>query len=408
MSLIFPSNPQLDDAHIENGVAYKWNGTKWIASNKFEDAVVTEYANIQTVQGSNTVIIEPEKYNYYKIEVDGQVDIDIPVSTPFSTFILELNILTTGAIGYRIDLASYVQNLSVSAQDTSPYALFFKPDGTKMYVVGFTGRDVNEYDLSTAWDISTASYVQNFSVSAQELSPTGLFFKPDGTKMYVVGISSDAVNEYDLSTAWDISTASYVQNFGVNAQESVPIGLFFKPDGTKMYVLGVSGDAVYEYTLITAWDISTASYVQNFLVSAQDSAPYGLFFKPDGTKMFVAGANGDAVYEYTLITAWDISSASYVQNFSVLEEENNPKGIYFKPDGTKMYVVGTTGRDVNEYDTFLVGYQPDITWGSNIQWENKIAPDLTENNGNNLLIKFTTYDGQNWVGSPIATNLGVS
>ena len=408
MSLIFPSNPQLDDAHIENGVAYKWNGTKWIASNKFEDAVVTEYANIQTVQGSNTVIIEPEKYNYYKIEVDGQVDIDIPVSTPFSTFILELNILTTGAIGYLIDLASYVQNFSVSAEDTDIRSIVFKPDGTKMYLVGRGQDEVNEYDLSTAWDISTASYVQNFSVADQETSPTGLFFKPDGTKMYVLGQSGRDVNEYDLSTAWDISTASYVQNFSVADQETSPTGLFFKPDGTKMYVIGEAGDDVNEYDLSTAWDISTASYVQNFSVSAQDTSPYGLFFKPDGTKMFVVGEAGDAVYEYTLTTAWDISTASYVQNFSVLAEDVNPRGLSFKSDGTKMYVVGASGRDINEYDTFLVGYQPDITWGSNIQWENKISPDLTENNGNNLLIKFTTYDGQNWVGSPIATNLGVS
>jgi sugar lactone lactonase YvrE len=91
--------------------------------------------------------------------------------------------------------------------------LFFKPDGTKMYVIGTVGDDVNEYDLSTAWDITTASYLQNFSVAAQEINPTSIFFKPDGTKMYVVGSVGDDVNEYDLSTAWDVSTASYLQNF---------------------------------------------------------------------------------------------------------------------------------------------------------------------------------------------------
>jgi len=57
---------------------------------------------------------------------------------------------------------------SVAAQETNPSGMFFKPDGTKMYVIGFTGDDVNEYDLSTAWDITTASYLQNFSVAAQE------------------------------------------------------------------------------------------------------------------------------------------------------------------------------------------------------------------------------------------------
>jgi DNA-binding beta-propeller fold protein YncE len=254
------------------------------------------------------------------------------------------------AAGWDISTASYVQNFSVSTQETLPSGLFFKDDGTKMYVLGYSGDDVNEYSLSAAWDISTASYVQNFSVSAQETTPAGLFFKPDGTKMYVGGQSGDDINEYSLSTAWDISTASYVQNFSVSAQETTVSGLFFKDDGTKMYVIGDAGDDVNEYSLTSAWDISTASYVQNFSVSAQDFAPYGLFFRPDGTKMYVCGILGQDVNEYSLTSAWDISTASYVQRFSVSAQETVPVDLFFKPDGTKMYVIGQTGDDINEYD----------------------------------------------------------
>ena len=152
------------------------------------------------------------------------------------------------------------QKFSVAVQDTSPSGLFFKPDGTKMYVLGDSGNDVNEYNLSSAWDISTASYVQNFSVSAQEIAPRSVFFKSDGTKMYVIGSDGDDVNEYDLSSAWDVSTASYVQNFSVAFEDTTPTGLFFKPDGTKMYFVGSSTDAVWRYSLSTPWDISTASW----------------------------------------------------------------------------------------------------------------------------------------------------
>jgi DNA-binding beta-propeller fold protein YncE len=253
---------------------------------------------------------------------------------------------------WDISTASYLQNFSVQAQETSPTGLFFKPDGAKMYIVGIVG--VNEYDLSTAWDISTAVWpaptTRYFSVAAQELSPTGLFFKPDGTKMYICGSTDDDVNEYDLSTAWDISTASYLQNFSVSAQETVPNDLFFKPDGTKMYICGQTGDDVNEYDLSTAWDISTASYLQNFSVAAQETFPNGLFFKPDGLKMYICGSTGDDVNEYNLSTAWDISTASYLQNFSVSAQETVPNGLFFKPDGLKMYIVGSTGDDVNEYD----------------------------------------------------------
>jgi DNA-binding beta-propeller fold protein YncE len=143
-----------------------------------------------------------------------------------------------------------------------------------MYVIGTTNDMIYGYTLSTAWDVSTAVWVtpttEYFSVAAQETTPTGLFFKPDGTKMYVAGSSGDDVNEYDLSTDWDITTASYLQNFYFGAQETTPTGLFFKPDGTKMYVIGTVGDDVNEYDLSTAWDVSTSSYLQNFSVAAQE------------------------------------------------------------------------------------------------------------------------------------------
>jgi DNA-binding beta-propeller fold protein YncE len=229
---------------------------------------------------------------------------------------------------WNVSTASYTypttEYFYVGTEDANPTGLFFKPDGLKMYVTGTSGDDVNEYDLSTAWDISTASYSQNFYVGTQETYPTGLFFKPDGLKMYVIGSDSDNVNEYDLSTAWDISTASYSQLFSVTAQETFPQGVFFKPDGLKMYIVGFTGDNVYEYDLSTAWDISTASYSQLFSVTPQEATPNGVFFKPDGLKMYVIGASGDDVNEYNLSTAWDVSTASYLQNFSVISEEGQP------------------------------------------------------------------------------------
>ena len=44
----------------------------------------------------------------------------------------------------------------------------FSNDGTKMFVVGFDGDDINEYALSTPFDASTAEFVDAFSVSSQE------------------------------------------------------------------------------------------------------------------------------------------------------------------------------------------------------------------------------------------------
>ena len=207
---------------------------------------------------------------------------------------------TGGGEGWDVSTAVFLQSFSVAAQETTPLGVIFKPDGLKMYVVGAVGDTVYEYDLSTAWDVSTAVFLQGFSVAAQDTSPSSVFFNPDGLKMYVGGFTGIDVNEYDLSTAWDVSTSVFLQRFSVAAQDSQIRGVFFKPDGLKMYVVGSAGDAVYEYDLSTAWDVSTSVFLQSFSVAAQDTFPFSVSFKPDGLKMYVLGNTGDKVYEYDL------------------------------------------------------------------------------------------------------------
>jgi sugar lactone lactonase YvrE len=252
---------------------------------------------------------------------------------------------------WNISAAVYSEDrFSVVSQESGPEGLFFKPDGTKMYVVGAADDEVNEYDLSSAWDITTASFLQNFSVSAQDITPSGLFFKPDGVKMYVTGVTNDSVYEYDLSTAWDISSASYLQAFSVATEETAPRGLFFKPDGTKMYVVGTTGDDINEYDLGTPWNISTSSYVQNLVFVPAGGNPNGVFFKPDGTKMYVVDDVGDEIDEYTLGTSWNISTASYLQSFSIFAQSGNgPTGVFFKPDGSQFWVISTLTDAVFSY-----------------------------------------------------------
>jgi 5-hydroxyisourate hydrolase-like protein (transthyretin family) len=46
-----------------------------------------------------------------------------------------------------------------------------------------------------------------------------------------------------------------------------------------MYEIGSNGKKIYQYSLSSAWDLSTASY-DSVSISAQDSAPSGLFFNP--------------------------------------------------------------------------------------------------------------------------------
>ena len=253
----------------------------------------------------------------------------------------------SGAPSYwNISVATFDAMFPVGSQDTAPTGLFFKPDGLKMYMCGSTDDDVYEYDLATAWDVTTASFLRNVSVSA---NPAAVFFRSDGLKMYITETSLERVVEYNLSTAWNISTRSTVQTLTVSVKSENPTGLWFKPDGLKMYISASAPDTVAEYDLSSAWNISTAVWLQSKSIFAQDDSPQDIFFKPDGLTMYMVGNTTGTIYEYTLSTAWNISTATVTSQKLITAQDTAPRGIFFKPDGTSMFLVGQTNDRVYQY-----------------------------------------------------------
>ena len=264
--------------------------------------------------------------------------------------------------GSSFDNASF----SFSGEDGAPRGVFLKPDGTKMYMIGAINNSVYQYTLSTPWDLSTSSFDNvSFDVSGQESFAKSLFFKSDGTKMYVIGAGSDSVYQYTLSTPWDLSTASFDNvSFDISGQDDFSQAIFFKPDGTKMYIAGFDGASVYQYTLSTAWDLSSSSFDSiSFNVSGQVTNFTGLSFKTNGSKMYVMGQDSDSVHQYTLSTAWDVSSASFDNvSFDVSGQDTSPKAIFFKSDGTKIYIVGDFSESIYQYSMATLTLAPITQW----------------------------------------------
>jgi sugar lactone lactonase YvrE len=283
-----------------------------------------------------------------RIRITSAGKIGFATSAPASTVHVAGNTILSNV---NVLNASYDSvSFSVTTEEISPTDLFFSPDGLKMYIVGATGDDVNQYNLSTPWVVSSAVFATNFSVAGQDTSPQGLFFRPDGHRMYVLGGTNDTVFQYTLITPWSLATANYdFISYSVTTQEATPTGISFKPNGLSMYVVGNTGDAVYQYTLSTAWDVSSATFLQSFSVSGQEGNSTGLAFTGDGSRMFVIGTTGDDVNVYNLTTPWDISTSAFVNVFSVAGQDLAPQGIYIKPDGTKMYMVGSTNDTVYQY-----------------------------------------------------------
>jgi len=341
--------------------------------------------------------------NYFSDTLAANTTYTISNAGDVQSFQLEV---TSGGVGYNIAGASYDSvSFSAASQDTNAHGVTFNSDGTKMYVVGAINDSVYQYTLTTGYDVSTASYDSvSLSVASQDTNPVGLFFKSDGTKLYVVGLTNDNVYQYSLSTAFDLSTASYDSvSFSVASQDGSPHDVFFKSDGTRMFITGNNNDSIFQYTLSTAWDLSTASYDSvSFDLSSQDAAPISVAFKSDGTKMYIAGAINDAVYQYSLSTSFDLSTASYDNvSFSFASQTGNPYGLAFNNNGTKMYIVDITGP-IYQYST---SSEATLTWPSSIEWAGGVAPAAPATGETDVFTITTDDGGTTYTGVKTADNL---
>jgi hypothetical protein len=250
----------------------------------------------------------------------------------------------------------------VSLETVSPYGLHFSDDGTTMYVGGLvTPVGIFQYTLSTAWDVSTASYAGspgNFLDTDPEIiQQMGITLSSDGTKCYAIDWITDTTYQYTLSTAWDLGSGSYASKSKSSATEdSNSVGVEFGDSGTKMYITGQANLTIYQYTVGTAWDVSTASYGgspgNSLDVSTETASAFEVRFKPDGKTMFLVDNDSGAhsILQYSLSTAWDISTATYTNKLKdVTSETGSISSVFFKPDGTKMYVASTANDTIYQY-----------------------------------------------------------
>jgi len=258
---------------------------------------------------------------------------------------------------WDISTAAYSgKSLSVNAQVSNPNSTAFSTDGTKVYTVG-GGTAVCQYTLATPWDLSTGSYSgKSLAVVGLVTFPIGLAFSSDGLKLYVLGqgSSTSTVYQYTLSAPWDISTGVYAsKTLSITAQDTTAYSVYFSQDGVHMYVAGHANTTIYQYTLSTPWDISTGSYAAKSLnVSAQTGVGTltGVSMSADGTKVYAVKATAATIYQYTLATAFDISTGAYSgKTYNTSAQVSSPYGLAFSLDGLKMYIANIGNGTLYQY-----------------------------------------------------------
>ena len=258
---------------------------------------------------------------------------------------------------YDISTAIFTNQLDLTQGGFPPFlcwGVFWRDDGLKLYTINGSGppRHILEWDVSTPYDLSTAVFLQQLSMSGGQF-PVSLRFKPDGTKMYAID-SWFSIIQWDLSIPWDVTTAVDSGGFVLN-RDTENNDFFITEDGEKLFVLGSgasldgSDDRIYELDLIDPFDIDTAAYVTGPSTSRHitENEPEGFSMRPDGTRMWVLGTvSRKGIYQYNLSPPFDIfSGGNPFESFSTALIESNtdapqaPWGLRFSgnPKGSKAY-----------------------------------------------------------------------
>lgn len=230
----------------------------------------------------------------------------------------------------------------VVGDDTVPRSLRFRDDGTRVFYLGNGTDSIYQRTLSTAWDLNSAGSSSSLSINADAPSPFGLWFGNSGTRVYYTDGTSSAGDIYErtLGTAWDVTSAGSSSTIDVSADEGLLRTIMLDPTGTRMYYSGDGNDTVFERLLSTAWDITSAGSVNaSFDFSSFSSSIIDLQFNEDGTIMFLAEGSG-IVYQCPLSTPYDLStmSAPEATGSFVKATEGDLDGMTFGDGGKRVFI----------------------------------------------------------------------
>lgn len=174
-----------------------------------------------------------------------------------------------------------------------PRGIFFKPDGTELYVTDYTNCQIDKYTLSTAWSLATLSYSAGYTLNTSQHSRVwALHFKPDGTRLYVTGYLDESTHQYDLSTAWDLSTLSHAGSGPSETSHTDTVGISLSEDGKLLFVSyrqatpSAWGGDIFTYELTTPWDITTAVRDHTKGTSGISTSAWAFFMSEDGYKTY--------------------------------------------------------------------------------------------------------------------------
>jgi len=184
--------------------------------------------------------------------------------------------------------------------------LWFNAAEDTFLLINQGGRKIVKYDLSTAEDLTTASFTagQEIDTSGQFLSNgEDMHANDDLSKIFALSNGNKTVYRYTCSTPGDLSTGSFDtgQEYDFTVEHpGIVRGMDFNAAGTIMYLRGNSIDKVTTYSLSSAWDLTTVTYegeAKRLYIGTEIASGWGLFVSEAEDKVF-APATVEIIYQY--------------------------------------------------------------------------------------------------------------
>lgn len=185
-------------------------------------------------------------------------------------------------------------------------------DGTIILLHSTTFNRIYEYIMGTAWDITSFPDPNDATASLAEpfFDCKYMMLSADGKWVYYARPST-RIGQLPLSTPNDISTGGTQVTLVLVGDSpnigSQPTGICFDNEGLNAYITDATNDRVHQFSLSTAYDLASRTYVGQSPELQGVVFPSGGDFDGSGTKFYVSDTN-NGIHQYNLTTAWDITS----------------------------------------------------------------------------------------------------
>ena len=255
-------------------------------------------------------------------------------------------------------------------RDDDPWALAVSPDGSRIFVTGESYGTGDDYatqaiDSTTGTELWSARYngPHNIGDVAKAVQVS-----PDGAKVFVTGETDapDTANHF-ATVAYDAATGSILWGRRTNGQgyNEQADALAVSSDGSKVFVTGnawLLPSADYEYGTV-AYDAATGALLWRRWYrgpgGGNDSA-YDVVMSEDGSTVMVTGGSVgvDTGSDYATV-AYDASTGAskWVHRYNGPGNDlDTAYGMVLSPDGTTLFVTGTSDGGATRRDFATVAY----------------------------------------------------